>query len=947
MHDIMLGAKDMYDILIPIQYICLVVMLVEGWIVFRKSSTKAHLYFFFAIVVNFVNSAGYLFELNAHSAEAYLTALKLSYIGRVWVAFSLFLFITELCGVKVPTALKIGLAMFNIGVYLAVLTIRQNELFYKDVEFIYVDGYIRMMRSSGIVHKLQSVSLALYIVYILTLLIIKAVKEKNSRTKKCLVTVFIAMLVESAFTIVQVFVQTPITYIYDLTMPGFAIGTVIMLVAIFRFGLLGTEQLARDYMIDKLSEGIIAVDSSSKVRYFNEPAKKLYPDLKLSSGTVPSEITDAVASGGMITINDRIYKPGENELMQDGEKVGTLYALIDETEHFHYMEMLEEQKMLADSANKAKSSFLASMSHEIRTPINAVLGMDEMILRESSEKDIVGYAEDIQIAGRTLLSLINDILDFSKIEEGRMEIIPAQYELSSLINDLVNMVRSRADNKGLLFEVSVDGNIPHLLYGDEIRIKQCALNLLTNAVKYTEKGSVHFSVRYESAADDEILLIFGVKDTGIGMKPEDLEKLFSPFSRFEESRHRSIEGTGLGMSITKQLLGLMGSRLDVASVYGEGSEFTFAVKQKVIKPEPVGDYSARLVTESSHSAYREKFRAPDASILVVDDTPVNLSVIKGLLKRTLVKVETASSGKEALGLAQKKMYDLVFIDHMMPEMDGIETLHRLRELPGYGETTCVVLTANAVSGAREMYINEGFSDYLSKPVDSGRLENMLMSYLPPEKVAVVGDDDNDDEIPASEPETELPEKLFAISEIDTVSGLKHCGTPEVYMETLSVYESTVRSNSEEIGNFWNTGDIANATIKIHALKSTSRAIGADGLGALAERLETAGKANDTETLAAEIDGLIARYRALGEALSELFDTGGADEDKPLIPEDMLHKTYDAIKEYAENFDIDGAALAIDSLGKYRLPDSEKERYKQLKEAADNFDWDAVYEIAGN
>ena len=242
-----------------------------------------------------------------------------------------------------------------------------------------------------------------------------------------------------------------------------------------------------------------------------------------------------------------------------------------------------------------------------------------------------------------------------------------------------------------------------------------------------------------------------------------------------------------------------------------------------------------------------------------------------------------------------------------------------------------------------MYLGEGFSDYLSKPVDSGRLEKMLMSYLPKEKITVA---DDDEQSSAEESSVPLPEKLCEIPEIDTGSGLKHCGTPEVYLETLSVYESTALSNADEIENYWKNGDIANATIKIHALKSTSRAIGADDLGSLAEMLEMAGKANDTDPLAAEIDGLVGRYRALGNALSELFDSGGNDDDKPLIPEDTLRKTYESIREFAENFDIDGAALAISSLGKYRLPDSEKERYKRLKDAADNFDWDAVYEIAG-
>lgn len=389
----------------------------------------------------------------------------------------------------------------------------------------------------------------------------------------------------------------------------------------------------------------------------------------------------------------------------------------------------------AQRASKAKSAFLAGMSHEIRTPINAVLGMNEMILREADDQEILSYASDIDQAGHTLLSLINDILDVSKIEEGRMEILPTEYELSSVIGDLVNMIRERAEKKHLELKVDVDGSIPHLLYGDEIRIKQIILNLLTNAVKYTEEGEVRFSIAHEQTAEKEILLKVTVADTGIGMKEEDLDRLFSPFARIDEKRNRSIEGTGLGMSIVKQLLALMDSRLEVQSVYGKGSEFSFVIRQRVVKWEPIGDFSARYaVANKKREEYHELFRAPAARILVVDDTEVNLTVMKNLLKRTEIRIDTALSGKEALQMIRDHTYDVVFIDHMMPDMDGIETLEHIRNITD-SIPVCIALTANAVSGAREMYLEAGFADYLSKPIDGKRLELMLKRYLPKDKLA--------------------------------------------------------------------------------------------------------------------------------------------------------------------------------------------------------------------
>ena len=326
-------------------------------------------------------------------------------------------------------------------------------------------------------------------------------------------------------------------------------------------------------------------------------------------------------------------------------------------------EELREAKAAAEYASQAKSVFLSNMSHEIRTPINAVLGMNEMILRESEEQNILEYSENIRTAGTTLLGLINDILDFSKIEAGKMDIIPVNYDLSSVINDLVMMIQARTDKKGLLLKLDFDGDIPKMLYGDEVRIKQVVTNILTNAVKYTEKGSVTFHIGYERIADDpgSVFLDFSVADTGIGIKPEDMAKLFSEFERIEEKRNRNIEGTGLGMNITKSLLEMMGTSLKVESVYGEGSTFSFRLKQKVIKWDSLGDYeAAHRASLLSMKKYQEKFTAPDAHVLVVDDTPMNLTVFKGLLKKTLVKIDTADSGIKALNLHRPRNTMLSF-----------------------------------------------------------------------------------------------------------------------------------------------------------------------------------------------------------------------------------------------------------------------------------------------
>ena len=403
---------------------------------------------------------------------------------------------------------------------------------------------------------------------------------------------------------------------------------------------------------------------------------------------------------------------------------------------------MKKEAERADAASEAKSSFLSNMSHEIRTPINAVLGMNEMVLRESDDQQsVIEYSENIRTAGHTLLGLVNDILDFSKIEAGKMEIIPADYDISSLINDLVNMIQTRADDKGLQLKLDFDEKMPKHLNGDEVRIKQVVTNILTNAVKYTKKGSVTFRIGYERISDDPegVFLDFSVSDTGIGIKPEDMSKLFSEFERIEEKRNRNIEGTGLGMNITKRLLEMMGTSLKVESVYGEGSTFSFRLRQKVVSWEELGNYEAAYrASLSERKKYRETFTAPDAVVLVVDDTPMNLTVFKSLLKTTKVQIDTADGADEGLALARDKKYDILFIDHLMPEKDGIEMLHELRTGTNHPnlKTPAICLTANAISGAKERYLAEGFEGYLSKPVEGAALEASLIKYLPPEKVVL-------------------------------------------------------------------------------------------------------------------------------------------------------------------------------------------------------------------
>lgn len=400
-------------------------------------------------------------------------------------------------------------------------------------------------------------------------------------------------------------------------------------------------------------------------------------------------------------------------------------------------EELRKAKIVADSANQAKSDFLANMSHEIRTPINAVMGMNEMILRECKDEGIKEYAVNIQNASKTLLSLINDILDLSKIEAGKMEIIEDDYTFSSVLNDVVNMIRMKAKKKNLNFQVDVDENIPNLLYGDEVRIRQVIVNILNNAVKYTKEGSVFLHVGKESVSEREVVLKIAIEDTGIGIRKEDMEKLFGDFERLDIKENRHIEGTGLGLSITTKLVELMKGRMEVESQYGEGSTFTIYLPQVINGRECIGNFETRFLDyEKAQQEYKESFIAPNAEVLVVDDHDMNLFVVKSLLKKTQMKITCCNSGESCLELVKQKRFDVILLDHLMEGMDGIETMRRIKTMEGSlcKDTPTIALTANAIVGVREMYLEEGFDDYLSKPIVGEKLEEMLRKYITGETI---------------------------------------------------------------------------------------------------------------------------------------------------------------------------------------------------------------------
>ena len=561
----------------------------------------------------------------------------------------------------------------------------------------------------------------------------------------------------------------------------------------------------------------------------------------------------------------------------------------------------------AKHANEAKTDFLANTSHEIRTPINAVLGMNEMILRETAKAEamenadakaylevfrkIKTYSGNVDSAGSNLLAIINDILDFTKIEEGKMDIVPVEYQLSSVLNDVSNMIYFKAGEKKLSFTTDVDETLPDNLYGDVVRVRQVITNILNNAVKYTDKGSVSLKItgtRPDCTENGKPLLnlVAEVTDTGIGISKENIGKLFGKFERLDLVRNSTKEGTGLGLAITKMLLDMMHGRIDVESEYGKGSTFTVTVPQGIVTDEPIGNFREKFEKSIGEKEdYHESFTAPSAKILVVDDTRMNLIVATEMLKDTKMYIDTAISGSDAVKMTLKTRYDVILMDQRMPEMDGEETLHEIRSFPGSPNrhTPVICLTADAVVGAKERYIAKGFDDYLSKPIEGRVLENMLRKYISPDKIKTVCRTEKTPDAKLSPKEDKAGKmrglEYLAKCGIDTGKGIANCGgEEEFYRSILLEYLNSSYEKKKKLEDFLKAGDMEGYGIQVHSLKSTSATIGATALSEKALELEHLAKEGKLGDVRLKHDPMFAEYSWVLNALAKVVTEEDAMED---------------------------------------------------------------------
>ena len=727
-----------YDTFVGIAALMMLVFILR-W---RKNASFEYM-FTFALVP--VVNLGYSWLAHSTSLGEALIANKLTYIGGCFLHLFLLFGIISLCNIKLSTWVRTGIVFIAFLMYGGVLTMGKNGFFYKSVDFKIENGVGSLVKEYGPLHTVFYVYMITIMALGVGVLIYAMLFRPDTSVRNLYVLIVLDVISVTVF-----FGSRAISKSIGIdveVMPAFYILAEIVFLLLFRrIKLYDISSGIAENLLEEGNDGIICFDRNKRFLVANKTAKKAIPPLANAKADSPLDRNvfeyetilnclnifsqnEIISEPFILETEDKFYEVTPQN-MYDGKRVcGYYLLLVDVTKDRQYSLKMKEAAERAIAAEKAKSSFLAQMSHEIRTPINAVLGMNEMILREAKDDDIIEYSESIQGAGKTLLLLINSILDFSKIESGKMEIVPVKYKTTDMITNCLNSIMPRAAAKSLVIVREIDPNLPREMYGDDVRVAQVIVNLLTNAVKYTERGSVTLVIKEHSRTVNDIFIRVEVIDTGIGIKEEDMDKLFESFGRVEEKRNRNIEGTGLGMSIVTGLLQMMDSRLDVESKYGEGSKFSFVIKQQITDARPIGDFDIRS-SEKKKIDHHEMIDISGKEILVVDDNSMNLKVASRFLKLAGVSADIAFSGPEAIEKVKAKRYDMIFLDHMMPKMDGLETLALMREnklLDNY--TKVIALTANAIIGAKETYLQAGFDDYLSKPIDIKGLDDILRKHF--------------------------------------------------------------------------------------------------------------------------------------------------------------------------------------------------------------------------
>lgn len=902
-------------------------------IVFRKEDTNYKGELILTIACCLVTLVAKSIYIVGGQKETMVVIGKMEYLGKCFGNFCALMFMIRWKNIKIPQWAIHLLLVVNMGFYVMIATVDYHHLYYKDY-------WLAPSKANLNGYTLEISPAPMYYVYMAFLLaeimttigiIISSYCSQRSMPNKgkihfLMIAAMLSPMLLLSLRILKILKGD------DPTPLGILLSCIFMSIAVVKYGLFDPVKNAKNYIIDNLKEAVIVTDADHRFLFLNSMADKIITSINKEQGYCTDDKIYAFIQGSQDFFDwkDRHYQV-EETVLKDNELIqGYMMTIVDVTKIIEQNHLMKRLVLQTEDANRAKTNFVSNMSHEIRTPMNSIVGITEILLRSRHSPKEQEYLLNIQSSGRVLLTIINDVLDCSKMEAGKMQLFDEPYDTCSLFHDLRISMENRIGHSGLELIYDIDQDIPCKLKGDMGRIRQVIINLVNNAIKYTEKGSVRFSVHVRQKNTDKVMLYYEVADTGIGIRKEDQKILFDAFQRVEMDRNRYVEGTGLGLTISQNLVNMMGGVIEVESEYGKGSRFFFTIEQTIIDPTPVSavNYNGQKdnVTEKEAECL---FIAPEAHILLVDDNELNLVVAKELLKPLRMQIDTAENGLQAVKMVRGSQYDLVLMDHMMPVMDGIEAAKAIRALPEdkYQNLPIIALTANAMVDARKEFLNAGMNGFVAKPIDFTRICNQLKLWLPKDLVRdvpkeeakkLLTDDLSDLEIQPENPQTE-----FSFGE-----GVKHCGSKAALMKTIRIFYRTIDSKANKIEQCLKEGLISDYVIEVHALKSSALLIGAVPLSEAAKELESYGKQGKTEVLEEKTPEVLAMYRDFKNILKPYADKEEAAKQEASDGEWI--QALQQIHQCIEQFDLDGVDRIMEKLEEYQAPECLRESMDQLR-----------------
>lgn len=914
--------------------VCIVIIGILTFLVYNEKLSENQKYLGLVSVSSFICMVGCFLGDLASSEGELVVAIKIQYFGVAYLYTFLLLLIMRTCNARVYTQVAAILLFLDTIMLTGVLLMDYHDMFFMEYYAKKVGDLYQLVYTPG---KLM----IFWYVYHFSLLLASFIMTiRNQITYKTKNSKFIILLPVSFFvfwlcTVMENFHVHKYAKYSEFILVA---ALIVVAIIIFRYRIFDTVQIAKEDVVQTIDEGFFVIDIGKNLLFANDVALEILPELKLPNQQ--SRIINQIyrSNKKIIHLGRKQYSISVVPFYDKNTLKGYNLWLFDKTEEQEYNKRLLELKEQAEEANKAKTMFLANMSHEIRTPMNAIMGTTEMILRENTSEAVENHANSIKNAGNILISIINDILDFSKIESGKMNVNDVDYKPGFLIKDITDSVKTKLEEKGVMFEIHVKETLPKVLHGDETHVRQVFTNILTNAVKYTQRGYVAMNVDWE-LQNGLALVRVSVEDTGCGINEEHMKTLFNSFERADMIKNRTIEGTGLGLAITKRLIENMGGSISVKSTYGEGSIFSFYFYQGIVDYAPTGDYNVLTAKEEEElKSSNETFIAPMAKVLAVDDNVTNIKVIQGILSMYQIRVDTATSGQECLEKLAKNHYHLILMDQMMPIMDGIETTQKIRELPDKDvrNIPIIALTANAIRGAREMFLENGFQDYISKPMDINVLEKVLRRYLPTEFIHLVD---------KKNPKVSLG-KPIVIPQVDVEAGIENYGkSRQRYIQILRyIYddgeEQIVRMKKQVREKRYD-----DYLFEAHALKGLAKGIGAMELSENARKQEMAAREKNYQVIADGAEHLFEQYQMLLANIKFVFQDNGIAlteevkvQDVELTPSEYTAQLLSMIGSL-DMLEQQEAEKKVNAMLSFRMEENKRKALEEVKRCVKNFDYE--------